>query len=459
MRDWFLKELKLFFFNFTEFTLKNMSSKEVVDDTGSDGPSESKRRKITDEKSVCEPEPSVEKPAENSEVTEPRLSDKKEQEELSKQNVSNVGQDLTVSSASTTDKTPGVHTDVVAEHYNAIPERGLSHRNQSRIFFMRNFNNWIKSMLINEYLVKIKDSLPHGTPIKVLDMCCGKGGDLYKWKQGAITHLICTDIADVSVQQCESRYNEVANQANNNRGYAKIFTAEFIAADCTKVRLREKYKDASVQLDLVSCQFALHYSFESLPQAECMMRNASESLKPGGYFIATIPNANDLVYQWKQAEGNKFGNSVYNVEFLCDKENIPLFGAKYNFHLEDVVDCPEFLINVTVLKKLAAKFGLEFISFERFNEFYARCKADGKSLLAKMQAMESYPPYHEPELKGNNPEDYQHAIQYTQNKPDHRKIGTLTLSEWEATSLYAVVAFKKMKTSWSSEGKPEYSKA
>ncbi|CAG5102378.1 Similar to Rnmt: mRNA cap guanine-N7 methyltransferase (Drosophila melanogaster) [Cotesia congregata] len=404
MRDWFLKDLKLFFFNFTEFTLKNMSSKEVVDDTGSDGPSESKRRKITDGKSVCEPEPSVEKPAENSEVTETRLSNKKEQEELSKQNVSNVGQDLTVSSASTTDKTPGVHTDVVAEHYNAIPERGLSHRNQSRIFFMRNFNNWIKSMLINEYLVKIKDSLSHGTPIKVLDMCCGKGGDLYKWKQGAITHLICTDIADVSVQQCESR-------------------------------------------------------FESLPQAECMMRNASESLKPGGYFIATIPNANDLVYQWKQAEGNKFGNSVYNVEFLCDKEKIPLFGAKYNFHLEDVVDCPEFLINVTVLKKLAAKFGLEFISFERFNEFYARCKGDGKSLLAKMQAMESYPPYHEPELKGNNPEDYQHAIQYTQNKPDHRKIGTLTLSEWEATSLYAVVAFKKMKTSWSSEGKPEYSKA
>lgn len=83
--------------------------------------------------------------------------------------------------------------------------------------------------------MKIKDALPHGTPVKVLDMCCGKGGDLYKWKQGVISHLICTDIADMSVQQCESRYKDVANQANNNRGYAKIFSAEFIAADCTKV--------------------------------------------------------------------------------------------------------------------------------------------------------------------------------------------------------------------------------
>lgn len=62
-----------------------------------------------------------------------------------------------------------------------------------------------------------------------------------------------------------------------------------------QVRLREKYKDASLQLDLVSCQFAFHYSFESLPQAECMLKNASESLRPGGYFIGSIPNAKELV--------------------------------------------------------------------------------------------------------------------------------------------------------------------
>lgn len=62
-----------------------------------------------------------------------------------------------------------------------------------------------------------------------------------------------------------------------------------------QVRLREKYKDPSMQLDLVSCQFAFHYSFESQPQAECMFKNASESLRPGGYFIGTVPNANVLV--------------------------------------------------------------------------------------------------------------------------------------------------------------------
>ncbi|KAK0180457.1 hypothetical protein PV327_006096 [Microctonus hyperodae] len=299
---------------------------------------------------------------------------------------------------------------VVAGHYNAIEEKGLSYRSQSRIFFMRNFNNWIKSMLINEYLRKVRQFAAHGTPLRVMDMCCGKGGDLLKWKKANISHLICADIADVSVKQCENRYKEIVSQSGNDRGFTPVFTAEFITADCAKVRLREKYKDPSLQLDLVSCQFALHYSFESLPQAMCMLQNASESLKPGGYFIATLPDANDLVYQWRKADGNKFGNNIYNVEFCCNKDDIPLFGAKYNFHLEGVVDCPEFLVYLPLLKKLALKLGLEFVSFERFDEFYERHQQEGKSLLGKMQALETYPPYHEAPLLGQNPQDYQDAL-------------------------------------------------
>lgn len=33
---------------------------------------------------------------------------------------------------------------VVAQHYNQIQERGLVERKNSTIFFLRNFNNWIK---------------------------------------------------------------------------------------------------------------------------------------------------------------------------------------------------------------------------------------------------------------------------------------------------------------------------
>lgn len=36
------------------------------------------------------------------------------------------------------------HNTNVADHYNRLQEAGLTARSQSRIFFMRNFNNWMK---------------------------------------------------------------------------------------------------------------------------------------------------------------------------------------------------------------------------------------------------------------------------------------------------------------------------
>ncbi len=55
------------------------------------------------------------------------------------------------------------------------------------------------------------------------------------------------------------------------------------------------YKDSTQQFDLTSCQFSYHYSFESYEQADMMLRNACECLRPGGYFIGTTPNAYELV--------------------------------------------------------------------------------------------------------------------------------------------------------------------
>lgn len=60
-------------------------------------------------------------------------------------------------------------------------------------------------------------------------------------------------------------------------------------------RLRDLYTDRDIAFDLTSCQFSFHYSFESRAQAETMLQNACENLKPGGYFIGTLPNAFELM--------------------------------------------------------------------------------------------------------------------------------------------------------------------
>uniref|UniRef100_A0A3B5A6M6 mRNA (guanine-N(7))-methyltransferase n=1 Tax=Stegastes partitus TaxID=144197 RepID=A0A3B5A6M6_9TELE len=121
-------------------------------------------------------------------------------------------------------------SQIVATHYNRLQEVGLAARSQSRIFFMRNFNNWLKSVLIGEILEQVREAGPQ--QVSVLDLGCGKGGDLLKWRRGGINHLVCADIAGVSVEQCQSRYDDMKRKSHANE---RIFSAEFITADCSKV--------------------------------------------------------------------------------------------------------------------------------------------------------------------------------------------------------------------------------
>ena len=73
--------------------------------------------------------------------------------------------------------------------------------------------------------------------IHVLDLCCGKGGDLLKWSRGRIRKLVCADIAKVSVDQCEERYKEMKKTAEERRYRDPLFDTQFITADCSKVQL------------------------------------------------------------------------------------------------------------------------------------------------------------------------------------------------------------------------------
>lgn len=59
----------------------------------------------------------------------------------------------------------------------------MDKREDSPIIGLKKFNNWIKSVLIG----KFTDRPGRGRPgARVLDIGCGKGGDLNKWKQARI---------------------------------------------------------------------------------------------------------------------------------------------------------------------------------------------------------------------------------------------------------------------------------
>ncbi|EDL09612.1 mRNA cap guanine-N7 methyltransferase isoform 2 [Mus musculus] len=275
------------------------------------------------------------------------------------------------------------HSSAVAAHYNELQEVGLAKRSQSRIFYLRNFNNWIKSILIGEILEKVRQRKTRD--ITVLDLGCGKGGDLLKWRKGRISRLVCADIADISMKQCQQRYEDMRCRRDNEH----IFSAEFITADCSKELLVEKFRDPEMYFDVCSCQFACHYSFESQVQADTMLRNACGRLNPGGYFIGTTPNSFELI--------------------------------------------------------MAKKYNMKLIYKKTFLEFYEEKikNNENKMLLKRMQALEQYPAHENSKLASEKVGDYTHAAEYLKKSQVRLPLGTLSKSEWEATSIYLVFAFEK----------------
>lgn len=78
------------------------------------------------------------------------------------------------------------HTDTGAAAADAFYSgltRNLDTRADSRLYHMRAFNGWVKATQISELNPRI---VINGTkqpmrPLRVLDLACGKGGDLKKW--------------------------------------------------------------------------------------------------------------------------------------------------------------------------------------------------------------------------------------------------------------------------------------
>src|ERR1700722_8643110 len=229
--------------------------------------------------------------------------------------------------------------DVSNQFYNARPEwvkeRGRDwRRNESKIKGLRNFNNWIKSTIIQKFSpeeMPQQEELGWGEepkepearkPLLVLDIGCGKGGDLGKWQLAPQTVglYVGLDPADQSVEQARDRY------AGMRKGRRPIFDGRFHVKDCFGEWIgevpivREVGIDPNAggggsnrwggggQFDVVSMMFSMHYAFESGEKVKMMLRNVAGSLKKGGRFIGVVPNSDALasrVVEWHKKQAAK----------------------------------------------------------------------------------------------------------------------------------------------------------
>jgi mRNA (guanine-N7-)-methyltransferase len=344
--------------------------------------------------------------------------------------------------------------DAVKQHYNAVPQRGREWRKtDSRIKGLRSFNNWIKSVIIQKFSPN-EDYAPRAQErggmvfaegpsmskgLLVLDIGCGKGGDLGKWQQAPqpVELYVGIDNADISIDQAKDRYRQMSGRGGGGRGgrggghgrpQRPLFQGEFYVQDAfgdtiNKVALiRDVGFDGSSGpsrfggggFDVVSMMFCMHYAFESEAKARQMLKNVAGALKKGGRFIGTIPNSDvisDRVQKFnarnalkKQSEdgenGTKpdeadegeveegeaeetaeWGNEIYQVRFpgKTPDDGIfrPPFGWKYSFFLHEAVEnVPEYVVPWEMFRAIAEDYNLEMQYHKTFDEIWRSEKDD-----------------------------------------------------------------------------------
>lgn len=277
------------------------------------------------------------------------------------------------------------NSEAVADHYNKRRDVGREAREASPILPLKRFNNWIKSGLIAMFARPARDAKANA---RVLDMGCGKGGDLLKWDRQHPSLLVMIDIAEVSVAQAQQRYDA---------GHFK-WPAAFFAFDCFREPLAYHIPEEMLepQFDTVTMQFCMHYGWDTEEHARMMLENAAKHLRLGGTFLGTTLDADTLMARLEaldDADALAFGNDNYRIEF--EHRYAPgekPFGNKYRFWLEDAVDdVAEYVVDWPTFERLANEYGLRLLYKARFDQVladgYARSQL--RSLLERMRVIDA----------------------------------------------------------------------
>lgn len=296
----------------------------------------------------------------------------------------------------------------IRKHYDDIHQTRRTTRTENEVSCVKNLHNWIKSVLIRTYAFPL---------CKVLDLGCGKGGDLLKWGKANVSKYVGLDISHQAIHDAIERYKGRSNdtikpdtiQLRNEK-----FEADFMCHDfCDplpdfKSQHDTRRKDQSSQhgFDLCSCQFALHYAFESEIRANTFFQNVASHLVDGGIFIATFPDDEVILKRLLATnqpnnEPASIGNQLYSLNFhtYANKETVlaeynkKQFGLKYNFSLSSAIyDCPEYIVHKELLHRLCNQHNMHLIHIHPFQKILKEQKQKHKQLYNKMNVSSYIPP-------------------------------------------------------------------
>lgn len=217
------------------------------------------------------------------------------------------------------------HSDVgaaTADRFYSGLTRTLDTRSESRLYHMRSFNGWVKATQIQElnpHTLQPGKKKRVNAPLRILDLACGKGGDLGKWilHSRRMSNYVGVDVARGSLKDAAIRARGLRNKMERC-----TFTCADLGADVpgrlasAKKKQMQKLLSWSLldesefetgipkfkrvrgggvlptdKFDVVSIQFAIHYMMSTKKRSRRFFRTVSELLEIGGNLIATTIDA------------------------------------------------------------------------------------------------------------------------------------------------------------------------
>ena len=264
---------------------------------------------------------------------------------------------------------------------------------------MREFHNWIKTVIINTYC-SASASIIGGQPKRhsLLDIGCGRGGDLLKMYHARISDYVGIDVDFEGIYSATdgaiSRYNHLKGKFPD---FGKV---TYIQADGgvpfnsdaqSKVipNLSNENKNAidkiftkNRKFDNISSQMVIHYLFGNTTSINNLIDNIKNFLKKDGYILLTLFDANmihnnfdennKITSIYTDKEGKR--NILYEIikKYSGDPSNI--VGMPIDVHMSWISEegkyIEEYLVTSELLEKTMKKAGCRLVDTDLFANLF-----------------------------------------------------------------------------------------